>query len=495
MHKWKDASQSAARRWWRVSAVVVFCGATIISQGQTFTSLANLTPTTGERPGALVQGTDGNLYGAANDYGAYGGGTFFQVTPSGTVTPLYNFCFNDNPGCPDGAGPLGAVALGVDSNFYGTTEGSFFGGEVATIYKITTAGSLTTLHTFCMGTCSDGNYPTSGLSLAWNGDFYGISNPPEDSSAYDNLVYKISSSGTFTTLFTVCPNQTCPTDAGPYGTFLQASGGYLIAPGPGGTNGIGAIYRMTPAGIPTVIYSFCADGTCHDGEGPNTPLVQTAGGSLIGTNVYGGAGANCTISEGCGTAFRVLSGSLTKLHDFCSWENCTDGGTPNALIQATDGNFYGTTSVGGASKGYGTIFKLTPSGQYTVIHRFDLTDGANPAAALVQATDGNLYGTTSNGGTDSEGDEVGTIFRVSLGLPPFVKTVQNAALVGGSVIILGNNLTGSTGVTFNGRAALFSVTSDTEITATVPAGATTGPIQVITPSATLSSNVAFVVRP
>jgi uncharacterized repeat protein (TIGR03803 family) len=110
---------------------------------------------------------------------------------------------------------------------------------------------------------------------------------------------------------------------------------------------------------------------------------------------------------------------------------------------------------------------------------------------LWQGTDGNLYGTTSKGGANNGG----TIFRISLGLAAFVKTVQDAGAVGASVIIYGNGLTGSTSVTFNGTSALFSIVSDTEITTTVPAGATTGEIQVVTPSTTLSSNVAFQVLP
>lgn len=252
---------------------------------------------------------------------------------------------------------------------------------------------------------------------------------------------------------------------------------------------------MTPSGTPTVIYSFCDDSTCHDGGngGANTPLVEAPGGDYYATDSYGGSGADCTLTQGCGTAFRVTAaggGALTKLHDFCNAPSCTDGSTPNALIQATDGNFYGTAEFGG-TKNNGTVFKLNNRGGITTLHRFIGADGSTPRAALWQATDGNLYGTTSKGGANNGG----TIFRISLGLPPFVRTVQGAAAVGGSVIIYGNNLTGSTSVTFNGTSSLFNIVSDTEITATVPAGATTGMIQVVTPTATLLSNVAFQVIP
>jgi uncharacterized repeat protein (TIGR03803 family) len=482
------------------AVLILLCAAiTIPSRAQTFTNLASLSAATGESPRTpLTQGLDGNLYGTAASAGAFNAGTFLQITPSGTVTDVYDFCFNGNANCPDGVNPWGAIALGPDGNFYGTTLGSFTGGDVSTVYKMTPAGGITILHTFCDATgCPDGEFATTaGLALARNGLFYGTSFPQDGSSAFDNVVFNISSSGHFNILLTVCPNQICPADAGPSGAFLQASGGNLISPGPGGALGLGAIYRMTPSGTPTVIYSFCQDSTCHDGGngGANSPLVQAPGGNFFGTDFYGGAGAHCTLSQGCGTAFRVTAaggGALTKLHDFCAQTNCADGATPNPLIQATDGNFYGTTT-GGGTNNKGTVFKLNNRGGITVIHRFDSTDGANPETALLQATDGNLYGTTINGGTNG----VGTVFRISLGLAPFVRTVQEAGAVGASVIILGNNLTGSTSVTFNGTAAAFTAVSDTEITTTVPTGATTGPIQVVTASSgTLSSNAAFVVTP
>ena len=239
---------------------------------------------------------------------------------------------------------------------------------------------------------------------------------------------------------------------------------------------------MTLAGDPTLVYAFCDDSDCHDGAGIPT-VLQATGGAFYATFNSGGTGS---CNGGCGTAVRVSSaggGSLVKLHDFC----CGGSGVnPTSLIQATDGNFYGTTA--GQN---GTVFKLTASGRVTTLHVFGNADGTSPAAALLQATDGNLYGTTMVGGANNDG----TVFRISLGLAPFVKTVQNAGKAGASVVILGNNLTGSTGVTFNGTSATFSVISDTEIKATVPAGAATGNIQVVTPGTTLTSNVAFVVLP
>ena len=170
--------------------------------------------------------------------------------------------------------------------------------------------------------------------------------------------------------------------------------------------------------------------------------------------------------------------------------NCTDGLEPAAaLIQATDGNFYGTTTNGGAYL-YGTVFKITPEGKLTTLHNFGSTDGAFPNG-LIQATDGNFYGKASEGGASGDG----TVFRLSAGLGPFVETQSTSGKVGATVIILGSNLKDVISVTFNGTSAKFTVVSSTEITTTVPSDATTGKVKVKTPSGTLTSNVAFRVTP
>jgi hypothetical protein len=122
--------------------------------------------------------------------------------------------------------------------------------------------------------------------------------------------------------------------------------------------------------------------------------------------------------------------------------------------------------------------------------------GVQPSyGALLQATDGNLYGLAQNGGTYNATCPAGcgTVFKFSTGLGPFVKTRTSSGIVGAAVIILGTDLTGATGVTFNGTAASFVVKTATEITATVPAGATTGAVQVVTPNVTLSSDVPYTV--
>jgi len=217
---------------------------------------------------------------------------------------------------------------------------------------------------------------------------------------------------------------------------------------------------------------------------------------LYGTNSGGGPHANG--ADLGGTVFSLTSeGKETTLYSFCAKANCADGAAPSApLVLGTDGNFYGTTVGGGNSvcvdtDGCGTVFKITPEGALTTLHRFDKTDGEYVDGGLLQATNGIFYGTTFFGGAHGDG----TIFSLSVGLGPFVQTVPAFGNVATVVMILGTDLTGATGVTFSGEAAKFKVVSATEISATVPSGVTTGAVEVKTPRGTLASNAAFGVLP
>jgi uncharacterized repeat protein (TIGR03803 family) len=185
------------------------------------------------------------------------------------------------------------------------------------------------------------------------------------------------------------------------------------------------------------------------------------------------------------------AGALTTIYSFCAQSGCTDGSAPSSgFVVSASGDFYGTTEGGGANN-YGTVFKITPSGSLTTLYSFcslvPCGDGAIPIAGLVQATDGDLYGAPEEGGANGDG----TIFRLSVGLGPFVETQPTSGTVGAAVKILGTNLTGATSVTFDGTAAVFKVVSKSLITTSVPAGATTGKVEVKTPRGPLKSNVVF----
>jgi uncharacterized repeat protein (TIGR03803 family) len=221
--------------------------------------------------------------------------------------------------------------------------------------------------------------------------------------------------------------------------------------------------------------------------------MQAANANLYGTTVGGGLGD-------VGTVFEITpTGILSTLYSFCSQLNCADGANPfGALIQATNGSFYGTTEQQGVSEvsdeAGGTVFELTPGGVLTPLYTFCSTNqnckyGFSPLGTLLQATNGDLYGTTPAGGAKSNG---GMIFWLDMDLGPFVALQTTSGRVGARVTLLGNDLTGATSVTFNGTPTTFTVNSaGSAISATVPSGATTGTVRVVTPNGTLQSNVVY----
>jgi len=342
-----------------------------------------------------VQATDGTFYGTADAGGAYFGGTVFQVTPAGTLTALYNFC--SQPNCSDGDEPYAGLLQVSDGNFYGTTAyGGGSGG--GTVFRVTRSGSLTTLHSF---NGADGSLPTGVLVQASGGNFYGTTSqgPPDE---YIGTVFKMTSGGTLTTLYNFCSQPNCADGGSPYAGLVQATDGNFYGTTIYGGEGwpcCGTVFKITPGGTLTTLYMFTGGS---DGNFPYAGLVQATDGNFYGTTGFGGA------NGGGGTFFRITpSGTLTTLYSFCSQPNCADGGgSYGGLVQASDGNFYGTTCCGGAY-GSGTVFKMTPTGVLTTLHSFD-PDGEYFISGLVQATDGNFYGTTQAAGGN------GTVFRVGV---------------------------------------------------------------------------------
>lgn len=470
--------------WKNVCAVFVFSTfAATASPAQTYDVVADLNGTDGSTPDSnLVQGFNGNFYGTTQ-FGAtaHDDGTIFEVTAAdGTISTGYTF-YCSKTICSHGGFPQ-SIVQGADGNFYGSTavrSGTSFG----TVFKITPGGTLTTLHSFSR---TDGSEPIGALVQGRDGNFYGTT--LEGGASNLGTFFKISSGGTFTSLFSFC-SPTCADGGRPIGGLVQApNGNFYGITESYGVNGLGTVFQITPGGTLTTLHSFANS----DGAGPNSGLVLAADGNLYGTMKYGGTSTNCF--SGCGTIFKITQqGELTTLYTFCSETSCLEGYGPlGGLVQATDGNFYGTTAYGTSSAG--TIFRITPAGVLTPLHGFCLqdmcTDGSSSTAALMQATDGKLYGT---GGMGEYAD--GTVFSMNVGLAPFVKTNPTVGKVGWKITVLGNDLTGATGVSFNGTAASFTVGSGTKITATVPTGATSGTVTVTTPSGTLNSNAAFQVLP
>jgi len=457
---WALHAHSEGRMKRSVCLLSLLCVAMAIASGaQTYTALANFDGVNGTRPlASLVQGLDGKFYGTTFQGGPNNWGTVFKISSAGELTTLYNFCEKTN--CHDGDNPAAPLVLATDGNFYGTTDGGG-GPNHGVIFKITPAGKKTTLYSFCAharGRCGYGPGP-SPLIQGTDGNFYGTS----PSGASGGFIYKVTPQGSFTVLYIFTHFE------GPDGALVQAlDGNFYGTTYQGGTHGGGTVFKITPGGQLTTLYNFCSLTNCADGANPEGALVQAANGIFYGTAGEGGA-------TNSGTVFKMTpEGQLTTIHSFCTQTGCPDGGNPVNLLQGPGGNFYGIATV--------VAFKITPMGKLTPLYTFD-TDPNE----ITLGTDGKFYGNSEYGGTNKDG----VVFSLAVGLGPFVETVPTSGNVGTIVNILGTKLTNATSVSFNGTPATFTVASGSEITATVPTGATTGKVVVTTPEHKLSTNVVF----
>jgi uncharacterized repeat protein (TIGR03803 family) len=456
------------RRSRALTAALITAMTGIAAHAQTFITLVNLNSTTGGFPEyeTLVQGIDGNLYGTTSAVGPSDLGTVFVVTSQGQLKNLHKFDGTD------GSNPVAGLMVAPNGTLYGTTQSGGTSGD-GTIFKITPSGTITSLHSFD-GT--DGANPYDGLVQATNGMLYGTTQSGGATGV--GAIFEITPSGTLTSLQSFSGTD----GAAPYAGLVQAASGLLY-----GTTSYGTAYEQG------TVYSMSLSGTLKtlcafdhsNGSEPIGGLVQGTDGNFYGTTNVGEAYDH-------GIVFKITpTGTLTTLHSFGGSDGAQPEGT---LVQGTDGNFYGTTAEGGANcapYGCGTIFQITPTGTLTTLHSFSGPDGSEPLGGLVQGTDGNFYGVTWIGGSAN----AGTIFSLSMGLGPFVKTLPAFGRVGSTITILGTDMTGASSVTFNGTAATFTILSPTDIRVAVPSGATGGTVEVVTPGGTLSSNVPFQVLP
>ena len=329
--------------------------------------------------------------------------TFTSIAPAQTYSSLYEF--GGKSGDPTNPQYSGIIAQGRDGALYSTApDGGALCGFCGAVFKVTPSGALTVVDSF-NSTAGSGYAAFSGLTLGTDGNFYGAT---EAGGQFNRgMVFKTTSSGTLTTLynFGTCAYP-CTEGLYPKAPPIQGTDGNFYGTTPYSNDGLndGVVYRITSAGKFTTLYKFTSSG----GYNPLAPLMQANDGNFYGTTASGGTAFQpCYASSpGCGTVFKMTAGGkVTFIYKFSR----TDGAGPfGSVIQGTDGNLYGTTSAGGTS-GFGTVFKLTLAGKLTVLHDFNGTDGETPQAGLVQANDGNVYGVASAGGTLG----YGTIFKVT----------------------------------------------------------------------------------
>jgi uncharacterized repeat protein (TIGR03803 family) len=322
-------------------------------------------------------------------------GTVFQINPSGALTSLYSFT-----GGNDGGNPQAGLVQGSDGSFYGTANNTYCGPTSGTVFKISSNGVLSILYTFTGGLFCRGLVP-SALVQGSDGSFYGT------------------------------------TDEG--GTSLYS----------------GTVFRMSATGTLTSLYSF-TDG--NDGGNPQAGLVQGSDGDFYGTTSGGGT------NGGYGTVFKIsTNGALTRLYSFGSVQDTNgvalDGAGPVAgLVQGSDGYIYGMTYAGGTNY-YGTVFRISTNGVLTSLYSFTGgNDGGNPQAALVQASDGSFYGTTGGGGAGG----AGTVFRLTIVPQPQLTIIPSEPYV---ILTWPTNYSGFTlqSTTNLGSSAVWSTNSSTPV--------------------------------
>jgi uncharacterized repeat protein (TIGR03803 family) len=365
----------------------------------------------------LVFDQKGNLYGTTSNGGTHNSGTVFRLTPAGKETVLHSFC--KRSGCTDGATPYAGVVIDQNGNLYGTTSagGTYSNMSCGSIgcgvvFKLTPNGKYTVFYNFCAKFgCDDGALPLAGLVFDQKGNLYGTT---RNGGAFDSgTVFKLTPTGKETVLYSFCGSN-CDDGALPLaGLVFDQKGNLYGTTSYGGASnsscvqGCGVVFKLTPAGKETLLYSFCAQNNCIDGAVPYAGLIVDQTGNLYGTTLGGGA------YHDSGVVFKITpAGKETVLYSFCAqgYPNCTDGDAPFAgVVLDQKGNLYGTTSQGGAYNFYaGAVFKLTPTGKETVLHSFcaqiiHCPDGENPLAGLIFDQKGNLYGTAAAGGANNSG--------------------------------------------------------------------------------------------
>lgn len=402
------------------TTVTVIPGAAEISYIYSFGS----NPSDAAQPnGPLLLGSDGNLYGTSRSGGTSrchdfpnACGTVFRISPSGEETVLHSF----SDSVDEGFWPTAPLVQTADGNFYGTTA---FGGEYSagTLYKMTPDGLMTLLYSFG-GSAADAMVPAA-LIQGNDGNFYGTSS---SGGAYhcDQLpkvgnncgtVFKVTPAGELTVLYSF--GASTADGVQPIAPLMQANdGNFYGTTSLGGEYDGGTVFKITPAGVLTILYSFKSGVDVvppPEGTAPQGSLIQASDGALYGTAVAGGL-LDCP--GGCGTVFRItLDGAYSVLYSFRGPDAGDAAGPAPFLIQARNGNIYGTSYGGGAFGNdlAGVVFELTPAGSERVLYSFGPlnVNPSSPNAGVIEADDGTFYGITAYG---VRGGPAGSVFKLTL---------------------------------------------------------------------------------
>ncbi len=374
------------------------------------TTVARFDGTNGTSGTSLLLAEDGNFYGVSEGGGTYQLGTVFRLTPAGDLSAIASFDGTN------GANAHGGLIQGVDGNLYGAADyggsqnsGSVFSSTFGTIYKVTTNGNITTLHSFNK---LDGAYPFAKLTLAPDGSFYGTT---LQGGAYTNAsgarlgtIFRVTTNGEFTLMLSF--NGT--NGAFPASELLEGpAGDFYGTASRGGSADQGLVFKMTTKGVLTTLASF--DST--NGRSPEGGLVFHSDGFFYGTTRYGG------VADG-GTVFRMsTNGILTSLAAL----DARTGIEPRAtLLPVSDSLFYGTAQQGGilpnGQPGIGSVFQVTTNGVRSQIVSFGITRGTQPLCQLCKGNDGGYYGGVfSGGGVPAIG-----VIRLEDAIAPSIQTVS-----------------------------------------------------------------------
>ena len=514
------------------------------AQAQTYLDIHDFTEADGccqLNPGLLAQGLDGNIYGATQNGGKFGLGVIFMMTPTGQYTDIHDMASTE------GYYPQSGLSLGWDGFFYGTT---YLGGsgKVGTVFKVSPEGALTVLYNFMNGT--DGAYPRTPPVQAPDGNLYGAT-----ANSTVATLYKLTPAGAFSVVLNLpsqsysplivgtdgnlygttvyggafnsgCIFQFAPTKKknnfkiiysfhtegySPFGPLMQGADGFLYGTASvGGTSSVGVVFKVSTAGKYTVLYNFSSTNPTN-GSTPLAGVVQGSDGYLYGVTTTGGV-------NGQGVLFKVSTKGkgFAVLHNFATATGDSPLSTP---MLHTNGMIYGLTEHGGSHTAYGAMYSLDAGlkpfvspfvffsgkvGSFGGIlgQGFSNATGVKFGAGVgtfVSSADTFMTATVDTGATtgvitvEEPGGNLSTplVFDV---IPAIVSYSPKSGAVGTKVTITGTSLLQTSSVTIGKVKAVFTVNSDTQVTATVGADAVTGTVTLKTPGGMATGAGKFTVN-